>query len=262
MLPQYERLDENQQQQQQKKQLIKIKFSKFAVFTVSLPFFSFIFCVLWSIYYDFDKANATHCLVYNFLPSLSAAIGNYQPQRFIWQLAIIIHAPLRLIVVYVYKNYYTLLFRRKRRKIAYFACFLNTVENFALLGLSLWTSSENYEIHKKCFVTFIVTSEIYMLISYLLNRDTRTIETTSSNELKSIRYKRNLFIVNLSSIALAAYFFWRHNQLCEVGVYSLFALFEYIVVFTNMGFHMTAYWDFYNILLLYDWKYGFHITKI
>lgn len=136
MLPQYERLDT--------KPLIRVSFGKFALIVGSLPFFSFIFCVIWSMLYFYERSTATHCGVANFLPSISAAIGNYQPQRFIWQAAILLQSLPRLSVAYQYMKYYNVIIRVNRRPIAYTACLFNVVENVALVGLSLWTSSDNY----------------------------------------------------------------------------------------------------------------------
>lgn len=42
---------------------LRIPFGKLAWITVSLPFFSFIFCVIWSVLFNFEKATFTHCKV-------------------------------------------------------------------------------------------------------------------------------------------------------------------------------------------------------
>lgn len=138
MLPQYQRLDDPS------KPVLSVSFGRFAFITVSLPFLSFIFCVLYSVFFYFERATATHCHVFNLLPSISAAIGNYQPQRFVWQVAIVMHFLPRLLVSRMYLKYYDDVIRKNRRGVAYIAVLLNVMENFALLGLSLFTSVENY----------------------------------------------------------------------------------------------------------------------
>lgn len=75
----------------------RIAVGRFAWLTVSLPFFGFLFCVLWSELFDFERATFTHCQVYNLLPSLSAAIGSFSPQKEVWQWAVGLHVRLTLI---------------------------------------------------------------------------------------------------------------------------------------------------------------------
>jgi hypothetical protein len=54
---------------------------------------------------------------------------------------------------------------------------------------------------------------------------------------------------NYFCIATAMYLFYRHNTYCEPGVYSLFSMSEYAIVVTNIGYHLTSYYDFHNLVL-------------
>uniref|UniRef100_A0A2M4BWM9 Putative fgf receptor activating protein n=1 Tax=Anopheles marajoara TaxID=58244 RepID=A0A2M4BWM9_9DIPT len=274
MLPQYERLREpllageslggpNGTTPGMRRSTVRIRFGKLAVTTAMLPVLGFLFCVVWSLMYNFVQANATHCMVYNFLPSLSAAIGNYQPQRFVWQFCILLHAPLRYRIAFLYKNHHLSLLGRKHHKgWAYVACILNIVELSSLVGLSLWTSSSSYDVHKCCFIAFIVCSIVYMWLIVCTKPFKRSDEMLTLAERRSFRYKRRLMWVNMLSILLAVYFFLRHNWYCEPYVYSLFALSEYVFVYSNIGFHMTAYWDFFHANVYFHWRTGFHFSSV
>lgn len=243
------------------KPLLKLAFGRFAVLVVCLPFFGFLFCVLCSVIFYFEEATHTHCEVTNYLPSVSAAIGRYQPQRFVWQLAICLHFLPRLYVAKMYAEYYKDIIKSDYMAMAHFACFLNFFENFALLGLSLWTSAHSYKLHKICFLIFIATSETYMLISYFLTDESKRIRRLNTEERLARQTKFNLFVVNLIAFVLGGYSFKRHNDYCEPGVYTLFALSEYTVVLINMGYHMTAFYDFYGRTLTFDWKNGLSCTR-
>lgn len=121
-----------------------LPFGKFALSIVSLPLFSFVFCVLWCILNVFERSTSTHCNVPNYLPSISAAIGNYQPQRFVWQAAILFHALPRFLIAYQYMKFNKSRVKRKLYRGVYWAFVLNIVEVIALVSLSVYTSSENY----------------------------------------------------------------------------------------------------------------------
>lgn len=209
MLPTYERLNAP-------KTLIKISFSRLAIGAISLALGAFLFTILWTLMFDFVRATYTHCDVANYLPSISAAIGNYEPQKSIWRLAIILHLPIRLAVAHIYSKYYRDHIRKNRRVFAHTAVILNVIENFALLSLSLWTSSDDYEMHRNSFITFIACSELYMLITYFLHRNGRKLALTELEE-RSTKCKLYMFLTNLIAFAMAGYFFLRHNAKCEPG---------------------------------------------
>ncbi|XP_052756010.1 post-GPI attachment to proteins factor 2 isoform X2 [Galleria mellonella] len=204
-----------------KRYFIRIRVSKLGFFTVSLPLVAFVTCVLMTMYKDFEKANNTHCKVPNIFPSISASIGNYEPQNIIWKTAIYIHAPIRFFIIYLRWNYYKSVVRENCIFVVKLAILLNVIENFALLGLTHWTSSANYPYHEVSFKTFIGTSIFYMLLICIILTRYRRRPNITSLEMQSVKLKWRAFFVNISSFTLAAYFFLRHNRLCEAYVYCV-----------------------------------------
>lgn len=225
--------------------LVRVPFRVIAVVTVFLPLSSFVFCVAWGLMFQFKQVTSTHCQVFNWLPSISAAIGSYTPQRYIWRTGIALHCTPRLLVSVMYRRYYVdmLADTPNYRFLASVACWLNIVENLCLLGLTNVSSSENYPIHEKMFVTFLTCAILYMLLCCFIPRMAAR-HVLTPMERKSLQVKKQLTLSTIVAALLSVYFFLRHNWYCESGVYTLFALCEYIVVLSNMGFHMTAYWDF------------------
>ncbi|XP_011551588.3 post-GPI attachment to proteins factor 2 [Plutella xylostella] len=226
-----------------RKYFIRIPVSKLCLFTVSLPLFAFITCVLMTMYKDFESANKTHCNVPNIFPSISASIGNYEPQSSIWRTAIYIHAPLRFFIIYLRWNHYRNVIYNDYAGVVNFAVLLNFIENLALVGLTHWTSSLNYPYHELCFKTFIGTSIFYMFFTCMLFSKCRQRPNTTRTELYSLKIKWRMFFLNVGSFTFAAFFFLRHNSLCEPYVYSMFGFSEYIVVVSNIMYHMTTYYD-------------------
>ncbi|CAG4982131.1 unnamed protein product, partial [Parnassius apollo] len=81
--------------------------------------------------------------------------------------------------------------------------------------MTYWTSSYNYPYHEIFFKTFIGTSIFYMLLTCILLTQYRRKPHMSHLERSSVKLKWRAFFINVVSFAIAAYFFLRHNSLCE-----------------------------------------------
>lgn len=224
--------------------LVRIPFTHFLVVTVMLPFGGLLICLAVSLLYHYEDATYTHCEVRNYLPSISSAISRV-PERYIWRGSIGLHSGPRYLIAAAYFSLYRRLFRGRLLELLQGALtlLLSLIENTGLLVLTYVGSTETYDVHKYGFIAFISSSLLHMLSTVRLWSVIQR-HSLDSEEVSSYRWKVRLFLFNISCCGAAAYFFRRHNEFCEHGVYTLFALFEYLVVFSNMAFHMTAFWDF------------------
>jgi post-GPI attachment to proteins factor 2 len=153
-------------------------------------------------------------------------------------------------------------------------------EQFFLLLLTYVSSTEDYDVHEMAFILFSASATTLMVSAVLLDSklmhiNRRQLKVWRRNhaavpaELLSPEAsdrERALFFDGLAfanrrrTMALAskvallatnqlcfagmAYAFYRHGEFCEDGVYSIFALLEWIVVATNILFHSVVMLDF------------------
>lgn len=109
--------------------------SKLAILTTALPLSAFVLCISLSLISNFNESTSTHCKVTNYLPSISASIGNFSPQKYIWRICIALHSSPRFLISYLHYAFWhhNLL-----------ALVFNLIEISSLIGLSFISSIENF----------------------------------------------------------------------------------------------------------------------
>ncbi len=230
---------------------VQISMRHFLCFAYFLPFLAFIICISLTIVKDNTKATSTHCNVTNFLPSISAIIGGFEPQRFIWRFSFALDSTPRYIIGYLQLqrllNRHHVVYRARYRLIQIINSSIHFLELTFLLLLTYVSSNEIKRIHVYGFIGFMMCSLCHMLCTILIDYYwPRTKKFFLNEKDKNCRTKRfKWFIIHLVSFLISLYFFYRHNHFCEPYIYSMFCSFEYLVVLTNIGYHsiIREEWD-------------------
>uniref|UniRef100_A0A1I7Y5V0 Post-GPI attachment to proteins factor 2 n=1 Tax=Steinernema glaseri TaxID=37863 RepID=A0A1I7Y5V0_9BILA len=230
-------------------ELISIPFRHIVYSVAGLPLSALFICIFLSVTLHLNQSTRTHCGVDNWLPSVSAAVASFSPERYIWRVLIALHAAPRLVLAFAFRNHLlTSPIRSPSTGIGFallcqLACFLNLAENIFLLLLTSISSVEDHEAHKISFIGFAFCAISYMFLATGLYNYSNRRQLSTMGEAS---YQRKLLFCwsSVVSIIFACYFYYRHNTFCETGVYTLFALSEYCVIISNILFHSTAYYDF------------------
>lgn len=106
---------------------MEVPFQSLAVTTATAQISSLVFCLAWSVKFNFYESTATHCRVDNYLPSLSATL-DFTPQRDVWRACIGLSGFPRFFIAYLY---YTIIFKSK------VLLWFHWIEIAALIGLSI-----------------------------------------------------------------------------------------------------------------------------
>ncbi|XP_078369878.1 acyltransferase PGAP2-like [Oculina patagonica] len=237
--------------------LMSVRVEHLALFVCSLPLLSIVSCVLIALVWHFDETTRTQCHVPNYLPSISAAVGGYMPEKFIWRVGIALHClpPIFISPTIFYKHYKETQSGRRYNLTTWWFwplnvinCILQVVENGALLTLTYVSSTDNLDVHEAGSIVFMVSAMLYMFLSCILSWLTAN-KPMNTEEYALFRRKILITFFSYCSFGFAVYFYFRHNWYCEPGMYTLFALAEYCTVVSIIVFHWYCSWHFNGSVL-------------
>lgn len=103
---------------------------------------------------------------------ISASIGNFAPQKYVWKICIALHSAPRLLLCQLHHKEMRRVLTKSSviQQLALISCTANMAEIFSLLVLSVVPSVEDYALHKLCFSSFLLFSALFIGTSYYLLR--------------------------------------------------------------------------------------------
>lgn len=188
------------------------------------------------------------------------------PGKYIWRMAIAFHCFPRFLIASLYHNQFQTSLKKLKynsgmkyfilKQLIRLNTFFELCEVFGLILLSYISSKENYGLHEKAFIMFMLSSTLRMVTCLILFRHLLSKLWLNNKELdektKKIRFqtsyqwKMRLFCSAFIFSFLLVIAYIRHTSKCSNNIgqpstaWSYFAACEYIVCCLIMGYHATV----------------------
>ena len=193
---------------------------------MAFPLLGLAVCLLIAGVFHHADTTKTHCGVYNFWPSISAAIGNNNPERFIWRLAVGLH---NAFTVFDALLVYDRLVRLSGRVVLSRLCaFCKAMSSLSLFVLTFVASGEVYSVHKLGFVSWVIFGSLSLTLFLWIWRSAVT--PTTAEEQFVWTWLRVTASGYFGFLLVAGFFFYIHNAFCLPLAYSFFGICEFMVI--------------------------------
>lgn len=172
--------------------------------------------------------NAHYTYPDEWFPSVSATIGDRYPERSIFQILIALTAFPRFLLLLGH-------FFLNRSKLILLIGVLRTV---TCGGWVYITSTDDHDIHDIFMIAYIVLTLPWDIM----------ITRASSFKSKKTLTATTFFLLLIPML----YWYYQHQVKHVAGAYSIYAYFEWLLIFLDIGFDMLSYTDFQALIINID----------
>ncbi|GAA5895793.1 hypothetical protein JCM8208_005089 [Rhodotorula glutinis] len=165
-------------------------------------------------------------------PSVSATIGDWFPERNVFQLLIALTSGPRFLLILVGFVSHRHLYPHSALPAA--LAVIAAVRTICCGGWVFVTSSDHGDVHDVFMVAYIVLNLPYMILE--------TVLTPSGTRAKTLR--RILGTAFFATLGPLVYFYLEHKQKRVPGAYSIYALFEWSLILLDVSFDALLILDY------------------
>lgn len=107
-------------------------------------------------------------------------------------------------------------------------------------------SKEDHFAHQVGFMTYAVMAILHKILQLTIHCRLANLCPAVTEYRKSFQWRLGLCILHIACFVIAMVFYYLHNATCGDYLFSAFGFFEYILVYSNIGFQAVAVYDFHD----------------